>query len=47
MEIAGDFLKVYKRAKGPPQNRYPFPQTEAQEIGWDPKPLVRIAEISI
>jgi len=39
-------LKAYKKAKGTPQDRYSFPQTESQEIGWDPKPLVSEANSS-
>ena len=38
--LADEFLGVYKRAQETPQKKYNFPQTEAQEIGWDTKPLV-------
>ena len=31
---------MYKKAQETPQKKYNFPQTEAQEIGWDTKPLV-------
>ena len=37
-----EFLNVYKRAQEIPQKKYQLPQTEAQEIGWDTNPLVRI-----
>ena len=39
---AEQFLEVYKRAQDIPQRKYECPQTEAQEIGWDTKPLVRL-----
>ena len=35
-----EFLETYRKAQGSPQSKYTFPQTEAQEIGWDTKPLV-------
>ena len=38
--LSDEFLGVYKRAQETPQKKYDFPQTEAQEIGWDTKPLV-------
>lgn len=34
------FLEVFKRAQETPQTKYSFPQTEAQEIGWDTAPLI-------
>jgi hypothetical protein len=34
------FLKIFHRAQETPQQKYEFPQTEAQEIGWDTTPLV-------
>ena len=39
-QIVDEFLGVYKGAQETPQKKYDFPQTEAQEIGWDTKPLV-------
>jgi len=38
------FLEVFKRAQETPQTKYSFPQTEAQEIGWDTCPPHRPAE---
>ncbi|XP_065174430.1 cilia- and flagella-associated protein 144-like [Sycon ciliatum] len=35
------FLKVYRQSIRAPQEKYDFPQTEAQEVGWDNKPLVK------
>ena len=35
-----EFLGVYNNAQETPQKKYDFPQTEAQEIGWDTTPLV-------
>ncbi|CAI7993860.1 Protein FAM183A [Geodia barretti] len=35
-----EFLQTYREAQGAPRSRYSYPQTEAQEIGWDTKPLV-------
>jgi hypothetical protein len=35
-----EFLQTYRKAQGTPRTRYSYPQTEAQEIGWDTKPLV-------
>ena len=37
---AEEFLQTYRKAQGTPQTKYSYPQTEAQEIGWDTKPLV-------
>lgn len=34
------FLETFKRAQATPRQKYPLPQTEAQEIGWDITPLV-------
>ncbi|XP_064385742.1 cilia- and flagella-associated protein 144-like [Halichondria panicea] len=34
------YLQVYRRAQDIPQRKFDFPQTEAQEIGWDTKPLI-------
>ena len=34
------FLETYRRAHDIPKEKYPLPQTEAQEIGWDITPLV-------
>jgi len=34
------FLKVIKRAHQTPVEKFEFPQTEAQEIGWMTKPLI-------
>ena len=36
-----EFLQTHKKAQCTPQSKYDFPQTEAQEIGWDTRPLVR------
>lgn len=33
-----EFLKTHKRAQETPQKKYEFPQTEAQEYGWDTSP---------
>lgn len=35
-----NFLRIIKRAYQEPVNKYEFPQTESQEIGWDYKPLL-------
>ncbi|XP_066915244.1 cilia- and flagella-associated protein 144-like [Clytia hemisphaerica] len=35
-----DFLQVIKRANQTPVEKFEFPQTEAQEIGWCTKPLI-------
>ena len=35
------FLETYRKAQTTPKEKYPLPQTEAQEIGWDITPLVR------
>lgn len=35
-----EFLGVYNNAQETPQKKYDFPQTEAQEIGWDTTPLI-------
>ncbi len=40
MHVIGEFLKVYHNAHKTPQDKYTLPQTAAQEIGWDIKPLV-------
>lgn len=37
---ADEFLRTYKKAQGTPQTKFEYPQTEAQEIGWDTRPLV-------
>ena len=37
-----EFLGVYKKAQETPQKKFDFPQTEAQEIGWDTNPLVSL-----
>ena len=37
---AEKFLEVYKKAQETPQKKYSFPQTEAQEVGWDTTPLI-------
>jgi len=34
------FHRVRQRFDQVPQEKFPFPQTEAQEVGWDNKPLV-------
>ena len=34
------FLQVIKRSNQTPVEKFEFPQTEAQEIGWCTKPLV-------
>ncbi|XP_003388421.1 PREDICTED: protein FAM183A-like [Amphimedon queenslandica] len=39
-EEDSEFLKVYRRSQQLPKEKYPVPQTEAQEIGWDTNPLV-------
>ncbi len=39
--LVEQYLQVYRRAQDIPQRKFDFPQTEAQEIGWDTKPLVR------
>ncbi len=39
--LVEQYLEVYRRAQDIPQGKFEFPQTEAQEIGWDTKPLVR------
>ena len=38
--LLDDFLQVIKRANQTPVEKFDFPQTEAQEIGWSTKPLV-------
>lgn len=38
--LPGNFLQVYQKAQKTPKEKYPLPQTEAQEIGWDVTPLV-------
>lgn len=35
-----NFLRIIKRSYQEPVNKYEFPQTESQEIGWDYKPLL-------
>eukprot|EP00794_Sanderia_malayensis_P007818 gene7818-8665_t len=35
------FLKVIKRAHETPVEKFAFPQTEAQEIGWMNQPLIK------
>lgn len=35
-----DFLQVIKRAHQTPVEKFEYPQTEAQEIGWCTKPLI-------
>ena len=39
-----NFLKVIKRAHETPVEKFDFPQTSAQEIGWFTKPLVSYGE---
>lgn len=34
------FKKIIERANQEPTKKFPFPQTEAQEIGWVTRPLV-------
>ncbi|XP_062509229.1 cilia- and flagella-associated protein 144-like [Corticium candelabrum] len=34
------FLKIFRSAQETPKQKYEFPKTEAQEIGWDTTPLV-------
>ena len=36
------FLQVIKRSNQTPVEKFEFPQTEAQEIGWCTKPLVSV-----
>ncbi|XP_066298424.1 cilia- and flagella-associated protein 144-like [Branchiostoma lanceolatum] len=35
------FLKIIRRAHKEPEKKFIFPQTEAQEIGWIHKPLIK------
>ena len=34
------FLRIIKRSYQEPVKKFEFPQTEAQEIGWNHRPLV-------
>ena len=38
--IVAQMRKVIQQAHRPPTQKYIFPQTEAQEIGWISQPLV-------
>ena len=38
--LVDNFLKVIKRAHETPVEKFAFPQTSSQEIGWHTKPLV-------
>ena len=46
ISILDDFLQVIKGAHQTPVEKFEFPQTEAQEIGWSTSPLVRILNSS-
>merc|ERR1712224_276047 len=39
-EADDDFLKVIKSAQQTPVDKFEYPQTEAQEIGWSTTPLI-------
>lgn len=39
-EADNDFLKVIESAQKTPVQKFPYPQTEAQEIGWSSPPII-------
>lgn len=38
--LLDNFLEVIKKSNETPVKKFEFPQTSAQEIGWDTEPLV-------
>lgn len=37
-----NFLEVIKKSNETPVKKFKFPQTSAQEVGWNTDPLVRV-----
>lgn len=41
--LSDNFLEVIKKSNETPVKKFEFPQTSAQEIGWNTEPLVGVS----